>query len=111
MVIAELAELRRRADEGIDILFAAEEKLVRLQLAAEKAEASAFLNAEAKTIAEREAIAKLLSADIREEAELAKVTVTRVKTKLRQLSEAMTATQTSARMVELTYRTAGFGER
>lgn len=110
MVVQELAELRTQADRGIDILAEAEAELVRLQLAAEKTEAQAFLDAQG-TVADRQAVAKLLSAEAREAAELAKVKVNRVKTKMRHLSESMTAVQTSARMVELTYRTAGIGER
>lgn len=110
MVIAELSELRSQAERGMDLLAEAEAEHVKLDLEAQRAEAQAFLDAQG-TVADRTAVSKLLSADAREAADLAKVKVSRIKTKMRHLSESMTAVQTSARMVELTYRTAGVGQR
>ena len=109
-VIRELAELRSMAEKGVQVLAEAEQKHVALALEAERLEAVSFLEAQG-TVADRQAMAKLNSAKAREAAELAKVEVNRVKTKLKQLSEAMMSVQTSARMVELQWKTAGVGER
>ena len=109
-VIRELSSLRAQAEKGVSVLAEAETKQVRLALDAERAEALAFLEAQG-TVADRQAVAKLASTDAREAAELAKVEVNRVKTKLKQLTEAQMAVQTSARMVELQWKTAGVGER
>jgi hypothetical protein len=103
-VIRELVDLRTQSEKGVGILAEAERKHVQLHLEAERAEALAFLEAEG-TVADRTAIAKLKSIDAKQEAELAKVEVNRIKTKLKQLSEATMATQTASRMIELQFRT------
>ena len=109
-VITELASIRQQSEKGVQILADSETKYVNLELDADKAEYSAFLDAQGN-VAERTALSKLLSLDKRREAELAKVEVNRVKTKLRQLSEALHATQTAGKMIELQWKTAGAGER
>ncbi len=109
-IIHELVEIRREAAKGVEAQFAAEEEMVRLVLAAERAEALAVLEAQG-TVVDRQAVAKLKSEDERLQADLAKAKLNRIKTKLRQLSEAQMNVQTQARMVELTYKTAGIGER
>lgn len=103
-VLAELNRLREQSERGIQVLADAEAKWVTLSLEAERVEALAFLEA-GGTVADRTAISKLESLEAREAAELAKVEVNRVKTKLKQLSEAQMAVQTSARMVELGWKT------
>lgn len=102
-VVRELADLRAQSQRGVEVLAEAEIKQVNLALDAERAEFLAFLEAQG-TVADRQAIAKLASLEKRQQAELAKVEVTRIKTKLKQLSEAMMSVQTSARMVELEWR-------
>lgn len=109
-IIQELVEIRRQAALGVDAQLDAEIKLVNLTLAAERAEALALLEAQG-TVVDRQAVAKLKSEEARLAQDLAKAQLNRVKTKLRQLSEAQMSVQTQARMVELTYRTAGIGER
>jgi hypothetical protein len=105
-VVRELLNLRQQSEKGVGVLAEAEAKQVQLALAAEREEALAFLDAQG-TVADRQAVAKLASIDAREAAELAKVEVNRIKTKLKQLSEAQMAVQTSARMIELQWKTAG----
>ena len=109
-IINELARIRAESEKGIGYLAEAEQKLVTAELAADKAEALALLQAEG-TVVDRQAIAKLQSAAEREVAALAKVEVNRVRLKLKHLSEAQMAVQTSARLVELQWKTAGIGER
>ena len=105
-VLTELANLRNQAEHGVQVLADAETKLVMLTLDAERAEMSAFLGSQG-TVADRQAIAKLQAIDARQAAELAKVEVTRIKTKLKQLTEAQMGVQTSARMIELEWKNAG----
>lgn len=102
-VISELASLRQQSEKGVSVLAEAEIKYVHLTLEAERSEFIAFLDSSG-TVADRQAMAKLASLESRQAAELAKVEVTRIKTKLKQLSEAMMSVQTSARMVELEWR-------
>lgn len=109
-IIAELVDIRREAAKGVDVQRDAEEEMVRLVLAAERVEALAFLESTG-TEKHRQAVAKVKSEPERLEAELAKAKLNRIKTKLRQLSEAQMNVQTQARMVELMYKTAGVGER
>lgn len=109
-VIRELATLRATSEKGIGLLAEAEEKLVRLELEADKQESLVFLEAQG-TVADRNAIAKIKSEDARLDAELARIEVNRIKLKLRHLSEAMNATQTAGKMIELQWKTAGVGER
>ncbi len=109
-VVRELANLREQAERGVKVLAEVEEKWVRLSFEAERLEALTFIEAMG-TVADRQAIAKLESLEARQTAELAKVEVNRVKAKLKQLTEAQMAVQTSGRMVELQWKTAGIGER
>jgi hypothetical protein len=109
-VIANLVDIRQQAEAGIRAQYEAELKLARLQLEAERIEAVAMLNAEGN-VAHKQAIAKVRSHEARMEAEIARAEYTRIKTKLRHLELAQSSLQTQARMVEITYRTAGIGER
>jgi hypothetical protein len=105
-VVRELNALRAQAEKGIGYLADTEADFVRLDLEADRVEAATFLEA-GGTVADRQAVAKLKALPAREAAELKKVEVNRIKLKLRHLSEALTATQTAARMIELQWRTAG----
>lgn len=109
-VIAQLVAIRAEASKGVDALYNAEIKHVKLLIDAETVEAKALLAAEG-TVVDRQAVAKLKSADARFNADVAKAELNRVKTKLKVLSEQQMSVQTEAKMVELTYRTAGLGER
>lgn len=109
-VIRELASLRSMSEKGIALLAEAEEKFVRAELEADRQENLVFLDAQG-TVADRTAIAKIKSEDTRLAAELARIEVNRIKLKLRHLSEAMNATQTAGKMIELGWKTAGIGER
>lgn len=109
-VVRELSEVRVQSERGIAILAEAEKKAALLELEAERTEALAFLEAQG-TVADRTAVAKLAAHKAKQDYELARVEVTRVKTKLKHLSETTMAIQTSARMVELQWKTAGVGER
>jgi hypothetical protein len=109
-IINELVEIRQRASEGVEIQHEAEVELANAQLALDLAEARALLAAQG-TVVDRQATAKIQTEEHRLAADIAKAKLNRVRTKLKLLSEAQMSVQTQARMVELTYRTAGIGER
>jgi hypothetical protein len=109
-VITALADIRSQSEKGVALLEQAQQDYVRLDQEANKVEYEAFLASQG-TVKDREAIAGLRAQEARTAAELQKVRVDYIKTKLKHLSEATMAIQTSARMVELGWRTAGIGER
>ena len=103
-VVRELAAIREQAEKGVQVLADAETKLVLLELEADRVESLAFLNAEG-SMDLRKHKAVLESLDARQSSELARVEVGRIKMKLKQLSESQMGIQTSARMIELQYKT------
>jgi hypothetical protein len=109
-VISGLVGIREQADRGIDSLYEAEVKMARLELEADRIWAFAIINAQGTQL-HKEAVAKLKSAEARLEASIAKAEYQRLRTHLRQLELAQSNLQTQARMVEITWRTAGIGER
>jgi hypothetical protein len=110
LIIQELQDIRKASEKGIELLANAENKFIELDLKAETIEAQALLASEG-TVVDRQARAKLASSEARYEASVARVEVQRIKTKLRHLNESMMAVMSAAKMVEITYRTAGVGER
>lgn len=109
-IITELRRINTSSAEGIKLLADAELKAINLQLELETQEAKSLLGSDGN-IPERQAIAKLKTQEKRLEAEIAKAEVQRIKTKLRHLQDQQSNLQTQARMVELTWRTAGVGDR
>lgn len=109
-VIRNLIEIREQADNGVRALYEAEVKMARLELEAGRIEALAILHGTGNNL-HKEALAKIKSADARLEADVARAEYQRIKTKLRHLELAQSSLQTQARMVEITWRTAGLGER
>lgn len=110
VIIQQLTVIRHEAHRGIDAQYDAERKLAEATLALDTAEAKALLNAQG-TVVDRQAVAKLQTADERLAVDLARAEYNRVKTKLRLLEQAQMSVQTQARLVEMTYKTAGIGER
>ena len=102
-IIRELIEIRDEASRGISVLYDCEIKLADASINAETIEAKSLINSTGN-VAERQAQAKLESAEARLQEQLAKAEFNRVKTKLRLLEQAQMSVQTQARMVELTYR-------
>lgn len=109
-IIRELRAINEQASKGIALLAEAERRAIELDLRADSIEAQTLI-ASSGNIPERQAIAKIESEQERLEAEIAKAEVNRIKTKLRHLQDQQSNLQTQARMVELTWRTAGIGER
>jgi lipopolysaccharide export system protein LptA len=109
-IITQLVAIREQAERGIALLYEAEVKSAKLQLEADKVEATALITAEGN-VAHKQAIAKIKSGEARLEADIAKAEYQRIRTKLRHLELAQSSLQTQAKMVEITWRTAGVGER
>ena len=103
-VIRELAALREQSEAGIAYLAELEEQLVYAELEYDRERALAFIEAKG-TVADRENLALLQTATAREKAQLMRVQVNRAKQHVRHLGEALGGVQTSARMVELTWKT------
>ena len=102
-VVAALREIRDMSDKGLKLLSERERDLVVAELEADKVEALAYLEAKG-TVEDRKQQAKLAVLEARQVAELLRVEVSRIKLKLRQLSENQMSIQTSARMIELEWR-------
>lgn len=109
-IVKELVEIRSEASKGVDALYTAEMKLAQASLDADLAEAKALLSAEGN-VAERQAYAKVESADAKLDEGIARAEYNRIKTKLKILEQSQMSVQTQARMVEMMYKTAGIGER
>lgn len=103
-VIDELASIRAQSEKGVALLAAAETKMIELKIAADRVELAAFLAANG-TGADKTAIAKFAALDAKEAADKAGAKVSYIKSRLKQLSESQMAVQTSARMVELQWKT------
>lgn len=103
-VIEELASIRAQSEKGVKLLGDAENKMIELKIAADRIELTAFLAANG-TGADKTAIAKFAALDAKEAADKAAAEVSYIKSRLKQLSESQMAVQTSARMVELEWKT------
>lgn len=105
-VISEIQRLTAEAAKAPAAIFEAEKKHAEAEFAFEKAAALAFMNADG-TVADRQALAKFETADLRLEADIAKAELNRVKNKAKQLADAGVLTASIGRQVELIYRNAG----
>lgn len=109
-IIENLVEIRRQSEAGIRAQYDAEVKLSELELEVDRIEALAIIETNG-TATHKQAVAKIKSAEARLAADIARAEYNRIKLKIRHLELAQSSLQTQARMVELTYRTAGVGER
>jgi hypothetical protein len=103
-VITELQRIQADLEKAPEALYQAEVKLAEAENAYDTAEAKALLNAEAGTVTDRQAIAKLESAKAKLDRDLARAEVNRVKTKIRTLESASMATAVIAKQVELMWK-------
>ena len=94
--LAELTQLNKR---GVEALFEAEEELAYAENDLDTVEAKAFLDAEG-SVAERQSRAKLVAADARLRRDLAKASVSRIKTKLRSVESELMAQATLAKIMQ-----------
>lgn len=102
-IISELTRLMGEMPKGIQALHDAEIKVAQADLDYEKALASSFI-ANQGSVADRQAIAKIESADAKFNLDLAKAELNRVKAKLRSLDSAQVAVSVISRLVELEWK-------
>ena len=98
-IVQELAELTAENRKGVEVYADVMEHLARCENTLDTTEARAFISATG-SVAERQAVAKLESADARLERDLAKAQVDRVRAKLRAIESAIMAQATAAKMVQ-----------
>jgi exonuclease VII small subunit len=98
-IVQELYELVGENRKGIEFYAEAMDRLARAEHSLDTVEAVAFIGAEG-SVAERQAKAKLESAEARLARDLAKAEVDRVRAKLRMIESAIMAQATAAKMVQ-----------
>jgi hypothetical protein len=105
-IIPEIQRIQIELEKAPEALYLAEIKLAEAENALDKQESLSILNAEAGTVVEKQAIAKIESAALRLDRDLARAEVNRVKTKIRTLESAAVATAVIAKQIELVWKTA-----
>ena len=98
-IVQELAELTAENRRGIEVYAEVMEHLARCENTLDTVEARAFLSTTG-SVAERQAHAKLESADARLERDLAKAQVDRVRAKLRAIESAIMSQATAAKVMQ-----------
>lgn len=89
--------------KGIQALHDAELKVAELDAAYERALAAAFIDNQG-SVAERQAVAKMVAADHKLALDIAKAEQNRIKAKLRAIDSAQVAVSVISRLVEMEYR-------
>jgi len=102
-VIDELANIRSQSERGIVMLAEAEKKMIELELEAQRIELTTFIKTNG-TVADKNAISKLEALPAKQAAEFAAAEVSRIKQKLKHLSESQMAVMSAAKMVEIQWR-------
>jgi hypothetical protein len=98
-IVQELYELTQENRKGIEFYAEALDRLARAEHLLDTTEARAFIGAEG-SVAERQARAKIESAEARLARDLAKAEVDRIRMKLRMIESAIMAQATAAKMVQ-----------
>ncbi len=102
-IISELAAIRSQSEKGIELLAAAEKKMIELELEEQRIELSTFIGTSG-TVADKTAISKLAALEKRQEAAIARAEVSRIKTKISHLKDSQMAVMSAAKMVELEWK-------
>lgn len=97
-IIQQLSELQAESSRGVSFLYEAEIKLAELEHKLDTTHQTAFIKAHG-TVADREALASLESADIRLQRDLAKAELNRIKMKLKVIESNMMAAATQAKLI------------
>jgi NADPH-dependent 7-cyano-7-deazaguanine reductase QueF-like protein len=96
-IITSLAELTALNKKGVEALFTAEQELAEAEHELDLVESRAFLSADG-SVAERQAKAKIESAQARLTRDLARAGVSRIKMKLRGIESQMMSLATMAKL-------------
>jgi hypothetical protein len=102
-IISRLKTIIEESAKGADALYNAEVNLAELEMKLDTAYQQKFIEA-GGTVADRQAVARLQTAELRFEVDVAKAQMNRVKTKIRQLSDSGTLTAVMAKQLELTWK-------
>lgn len=98
-IARQIAELTQENSKGSEALYAAEVELAEAEHNLDTVEAKAFLRAQG-TVADRQALARLESAQARLERDLAKAKANRIRTKIKTLESALMASATQAKLIQ-----------
>lgn len=99
----QLAELTQENSKGADALYAAEVKLAEAEHELDLVEQRAFIKAQG-TVADRQSLAKLESADARLQRDLRRAEANRIKMKIKGLEVAIMAAGTQAKLLQTEIR-------
>lgn len=102
-LITQLAELTLENRKGAEALYAAEVRLAEAEHTLDTVEQRAFIAATG-TVADRTALARLESADVRLQRDLRKAEANRVRMKIKGLESALMAVATQAKLVNVEAR-------
>lgn len=95
----QLAELTAENSKGADALYEAEVKLAHAENELDLVEQKAFIKHQG-TVADRTALARLDSADVRLQRDLRRAEVNRIKMKIKSIESAMMAAATQAKLIQ-----------
>lgn len=98
-IVKGLQELTAMTRKGVEALFEAEIELAEAERNLDLAESKAFMEAQG-TVADRQALAKLESADARFERDVCRAKVNRVRTKLKGLEGEIMAQATMSKIMQ-----------
>lgn len=97
-LIGQLAELTQENRKGAEALYAAEVRLAEAEHELDTVEQRAFIAATG-TVADRTALARLESADVRLQRDLRRAESNRIKMKIKGLESALMAVATQAKLI------------
>jgi NADPH-dependent 7-cyano-7-deazaguanine reductase QueF-like protein len=95
----QIAELTRENSKGAEALFTAEIELAEAENELDLIEAKAFIKNQG-SVADRQALARLESADARLRRDVAKAKVSRIKVKIKSLESNLMALATQAKLIQ-----------
>jgi hypothetical protein len=99
----QIAELIAENSKGSSALFEAEKALAEADYELDTAESKAFISAEG-SVADRTAIARLKSAQVRLERDLRRAELNRIKLKVKTIETALMALATQAKLIQAELR-------
>lgn len=102
-ITTELRTVIRELQKGVAALAEAETRTAQANDRADRLEWKTFLDVSG-TVADRQALAKFTAADLRLEAELARIEVTRIKAKIKALETEAMAISVMAKTVQVEWR-------
>ena len=95
----QIAELIAENSKGYTALFEAEKALAQAEYDLDTSEQKAFITAEG-TVRDREAVARLKSAEIRLQRDLRKAELNRIRQKVKSIETALMALATQAKLIQ-----------